>query len=589
MRPLVLLLLLFTTLPVWAELPFEEHGWSREEAAVHLLSRFTYGPRPGDVDEVVRMGPEAWLEQQLSGRVNDGELERRLAELPEAYTLGSEEVLAKYPRPGQIRRMAEKEGLLTEGERPDRRAVFQMLQEKGMHPFFELGNTLFAQKLLHARHSEHGLREVLTDFWFNHFNVSLSNNRCAPFILAYERDAIRPNALGSFRELLGATAKHPAMLLYLDNAGSSASKEAVSTADTRMDEMGMSPLRKERMQQRISKRKKGLNENYARELMELHTLGVDGGYTQEDVVEVARAFTGWTTAAGRPVRQFQGRKARMGEAIGIEMEGGFIFASPLHDAGSKRVLGYSFPAGGGREEGERVLDILTEHPSTAHHIARKLAVRFISDTPKESQVKEIAQSFLGSGGDMKQVMRTIAHSDGFWDRESRRAKVKSPFELVVSANRALGGELTPTRQLYGWMAKMGQPLYNYQAPTGFPDEADFWVSSATVLNRVNFALQAARGEVPGFSYSPGREGDVSKLLRSLLPHQAIEETRAQVEALLADSDNLQLERVTKFEARPNLGGGRNRLAGERMRLAPEETRTATTVGLILGTPEFQRR
>lgn len=581
------LLLLFLLSPVWAELPYAQHGWTKEEAAAHVLSRFSYGARPGEVERVARMGLENWLEKQLAGRLQEPKLQTKLRDLPLAYQLDNKAIAQKYPRPVQIRKMAEEEGIEMKGQR-DRRAIRALLESKGLRPPNELYVTLFAQRLVHARHSENGLREVLTDFWFNHFNVAVSNNRAKPFILSYERDVIRPNALGDFRDLLGGTAKHPAMLLYLDNANSSAGKDAVTTADWKMNEAGMNPERQERIKKRLQKRKKGLNENYARELMELHTLGVDGGYSQKDVTEVARAFTGWTTA-GRRFNEMNSKRAQMGKMMGVQTDGDFVFAAPLHDAGSKRILGHRFRSGGGLEEGEKILDILSQHPSTANHLAQKLAKRFISDQPSSADVKKIAQTFHRSRGDIKQVMRVIAHSDGFWDKKNRHSKVKSPFELVISANRALDGELYPSRQLYGWMAKMGQPLYNYQAPTGFPDKAEFWVSSATVLNRVNFALQAARGGVPGFTYPAQDKLTVDAAVKNLLPHRDVNKTKKNVQSMMADSKNLVLDRETKFEVRPNLGARGRMIPGMRMRLKPAQQDTATMVGLILGTPEFQRR
>jgi uncharacterized protein (DUF1800 family) len=584
-----LLVFLATLLPVAAELPFAEHGWSKDEAAAHLLSRFTYGPRPGEVARVTQMGLESWLNLQLQARENDPILQARLAELPPAYTLSNSQLLETYPRPAQLRRMAESEGRIQKGEKPDRAAMKELLEEKGMRPYNEIGLTLFAQKLLHARHSENAVREVMTDFWFNHFNVAVSNNQARPFILSYERDVIRPNSLGRFRTLLGATAKHPAMLLYLDNANSSASSETMTTMESRMES---APARRtEKVKQRIQKRKKGLNENYARELMELHTLGVDGGYTQDDVVEVARAFTGWTTL-GRKARlkERTEKQKMMQEAMGIRQEGDFRFAAAIHDAEAKTILGQTFPAGGGMEEGERVLDLLSAHPNTANHLAHKLAVRFICDQPDPKDVDRIAQAFLNSQGDIKATVVAVVKTDGFWDLKNRQSKVKSPFEYVVSANRALGGDLYPTRQLYGWIAKMGQPLYNYQAPTGFPDNAEFWVSSATVLNRVNFALQAATGGVSGFLYTPQDSPDLQAALKSLLLYKDdIDSTESSVQSMLADSKNLKMEPVVRFEVRPNLGG---QMAGTYIpivSLKANQKDTATMIGLILGTPEFQRR
>lgn len=587
----VLFLTLLFAAPVLAELPFKQHGWDKKEAAAHLLSRFTYGPRPGEVDRVTQLGLENWLARQLEGVESEEVLTEKLASLPQAYTLDNTGILETYPRPGQVVRMAQEEGLIEKGERPDREAVKAFLEQKGLRPFNELGLTLFAQKLLHARHSENGVREVMTDFWYNHFNVALSNNRARPFILSYERDVIRPNALGSFRTLLGGTAKHPAMLLYLDNANSSASSQSKTTMEARMEEMPMRQERRDKAKERAQKRKKGLNENYARELMELHTLGVDGGYSQNDVVEVARAFTGWTTIGRKARLQKPDAKREMAQqAMGIRQEGDFRFAAAIHDADSKTILGQQFPAGGGIEEGERVLDMLSAHPNTARHLARKFAVRLISDEPSEKDVESIANAFRASGGDIGATLLAVARTDGFWNRDNRQSKVKSPFEFVVSANRALDGELYPSRHLYGWLAKMGQPLYNYQAPTGFPDNAEFWVSSATVLNRVNFALQAATGGVSGFTYTPRDSQSVKSAVESLVLYRDdVKQTEKNVQSMLADSENLTLEAVNRFEVRPNLGGQMEGTYVPALVLKENQKKTAVMIGLILGTPEFQRR
>jgi uncharacterized protein (DUF1800 family) len=325
--------------------------------------------------------------------------------------------------------------------------------------------------------------------------------------------------------------------------------------------------------------------------MELHTLGVDGGYSQNDVVEVARAFTGWTTIGRQArLRRTDAKREMAQQAMGVRQEGDFRFAAAIHDADPKTILGQRFPAGGGIEEGERVLDMLSVHPSTARHLARKLAVRFISDEPSEEDVEKISQVFQSSGGDIGQTLLAVARSDGFWDRDNRQSKVKSPFEFVVSASRALDGDLYPSRHLYGWLAKMGQPLYNYQAPTGFPDSAEFWVSSATVLNRVNFALQAATGRVSGFTYTPRDSQSVKSAVESLLLYRDdIQQTEKNVQSMLADSENLTLEAVNRFEVRPNLGGQMEGTYVPALVLKENQRKTAVMIGLILGTPEFQRR
>lgn len=574
--------LFIATGPSWAELPYAKHGLTSEEAAAHMLDRFSMGPEPGEVHKVSRQGLENWLDRQLQGRFSNTDLKEQLATLPPAYEMNNTQIVAKYPNPGRVRKMAKEEGLMTEDGKPNRREMRAYLEKKGLRPFQELGATLFGQKLYHARYNENGLQEVMTEFWFNHFNVAMSNNRARSYILSYERDVIRPNSLGNFRQLLGATAKHPAMLFYLDNANSTAGAEVATTTDAMMDDMVVQPRRAEKMNKRLRKRKKGVNENYARELMELHTLGVEGGYTQKDVEEVARAFTGWTATPPRRAKKAR-QMAKKGAALGFKVEGDFIFAAGLHDAGSKKILGRRYPAGGGMEEGEQVLDMLAAHPSTARHLAQKLAVRFISDDPSEATVKHLAKVFQRSRGDTGAVLKAIAQSDEFW--RSRSSKVKSPFELLVSAARALDADIEPTKDLYGWLVSMGQPLYNYKAPTGFPDKASFWVSSGTVLNRVNFGLQIGSGKVQGFRYKPVPTNSMDVVVRRLLPTHEARPIVAKLQPLFDNPESIQVERPKRKRSRFSLGNRR----GQRMSLTPEERETATMVGLVLGSPEFQRR
>ncbi len=584
MRRLSLILMVLIVLcgSSGAELPYARNGLSPQEAAAHLLDRFSTGARPGEVELVAREGLEAWLERQLKGDLSSPELESRLATLPEAYRMSNEQILAQYPNPGMVRRMATREGVLEKEQKFNRSQRLAYLEKNGMRPYQELGATLFGQKIYHARYNENTLREVMTEFWFNHFNVALSDNRARSYLLSYERDLIRPGALGPFRELLGGTAKHPAMLHYLDNASSTAGEQAVTTSDMRMDEMELPPRQAQRLQKRFKKRKKGLNENYARELMELHTLGVDGGYTQQDVEQVARAFTGWTAVPPKQRERIK-RLANRGDQIGFVQEGDFVFAAGLHDAGAKTILGRQFPAGGGVEEGERVLDLLSVHPNTARHLARKFAQRFISDEPSPEVVESLARTFQASQGDSRAMIRAIANSDEFWN--SRASKVKSPFELLISSARALEAELEPTRDLYGWLVSMGQPLYNYQAPTGFPDRADFWVSSGTVLNRVNFGLQAGTGQIRGFHYTPWEKGSLESVVRRLLPGEEPGPITAKIQPLFDNPQSLKVERSGRKKGRFKLGF----LKGRKMRLRPEEKPAALMIGLVLGSPEFQRR
>lgn len=562
--------LLTVSAPAWAELPYQRHGWTSEQAAAHLLSRFTYGAEPGQVKAVAKAGLEEWLTQQLKGTETASALASKLAALPPAYRMSNAEIVAHFPPPGKLRKMAGVEG---EPNSPDSRAkLAEYRKQQGLGTPKELGVVLFAQRLYHARYAQSQVQEVMTDFWFNHFNVSTTNNRARPFILSYERDAIRPNALGSFRTLLGKTAKHPAMLWYLDNATSTAGAEATTTMEPKNP----------KAQQRLQKRKKGLNENYARELLELHTLGVDGGYTQSDVTQAARVLTGWTAV---PYENAKAAAARRG----FQREGDFVFAAPLHDAGAKTVLGQNFPAGGGQEEGERLLDLVATHPSTAKHIARKLAVRFLSDQPSPQTVDSLAATFQQSQGDSKALILAIARTDEFWQEGQRASKIKSPLELVVSAARILEADLEPTAQLFEQLADMGQPLFGYQAPTGFPDRADAWISSGTVLARMNFGLTAARGDLLGFSYTVPKTGGLEDVITRLLPTLDPAPVKEKLEPVLANLDTMTFEKPKRPAGRGNLGG---KLPGRQvsLRKLPLERRDdATLIGLVLGSPDFQRK
>ena len=325
----------------------------------------------------------------------------------------------------------------------------------------------------------------MTDFWFNHFNVFAGKGATPQYVTEYEREAIRPHVFGTFRDLLGATAHSPAMLFYLDNWQS-------ADPDAQDARQQFGPARRpgarprmpapERMPRgpdgNAPRQKRGLNENYGRELMELHTLGVDGGYTQDDVINVARAFTGWTITTPR-----QG--------------GSFRFEPRIHDSLDKIVLGQKIKAGGGESDGEKVLDILARHPATATFIATKLARRFVSDTPPPALVARAAARFRETGGDIREVVRTIITSPEFFSAGAYRAKVKSPLEFVVSAVRATGSEVPDATPLAQAVRQLGMPLYMCQPPTGYPDKAEAWVNTGALLNRMNFALQLVGGRMRG--------------------------------------------------------------------------------------------
>lgn len=562
--------------------PWREAGWSEREAAAHLLDRLTFGPRPGEVDRVVAMGLERWLETQLGPPLPEPRLEAELQKLP-ALGMSLEQILNTYPPQVVVRRIARNEGILKEEDLPQegganrspesREAMARYRrwsEEQGWRSDRELVAQTQAQKLLRVVYSENQLREVLADFWFNHFYVGLTDNAVRQYLLAYERDAIRPHVLGSFRTMLEATAKHPAMLLYLDNAESTANPGQPTLAPAfdpgaverfgmgagmrggagrgprggmgggrgrpgggmRGGGMGGGMRRMETMGQEMpqvrpeNRRRRGLNENYARELLELHTLGVDGGYTQQDVIEVARALTGWTVYRLGPgmermgrVREEEGaarkaaRRDRMAagseggrrrgrlEGPGSDPKNGFQFLPMVHDAGEKTILGKKFPKSRGIEEGLEVLDLLAAHPSTARHLARKFATRFVADEPPQSLVDRLAERFRATRGDLRQLVWALVESPEFWAKEARGQKVKSPLEYAASALRALDAQVDNPFPTLQWLERMGQPLYRYGAPTGFPDRADFWVSAGNMMARMNFGLELATGRLPGVRWT----------------------------------------------------------------------------------------
>ncbi len=634
------------------ELPWRQAGLTERQAAAHLLDRFAYGARPGDVDRVVAIGLDVWLEGQLAGGLADREVDRRLERL-RSLAMSTREMIETYPNPGMVIRQASREGVI-DGElrredivksaplrgdeamsRDRRHELIEYARGKGYRPMRELLGELMVQKLLRARYSENQLTEVLTDFWFNHFNVSLTDNDSRAFVSAYERDAIRPHVLGAFRALLESTAKHPAMLLYLDNARSVAAEGARTTFDRDRDRYlrarggrfgaGRRSARRGDPELRAAieqRRPQGLNENYARELMELHTLGVDGGYNQDDVIEVARAFTGWSTYPPGPMRPEIDRRiarARRIPEAGFVFEDFFIFRADAHDAGKKTILDKKYPAGRGIEDGLEVLDQLAAHPSTARHLATKLAVRFVSDQPPPALVDRLSRRFHASGGDLRQVMRALAESPEFWDPEVRGTKIKSPFELTVSALRALDVDVEHPRAVIEWVRRMGQPLYAYQAPTGYPDRATAWVNTGSLLNRMNFGLQLATGRVAGLDFDlaalnghrepESLDAALTTYVPLVMPERDPAETVRRLEPVIRDPElareiaNAAPAEGSRQESyfdgfggtfgEPAFGSGerrrRDRWRWPEPALSIDNSPLAHVVGVILGSPEFQRR
>ena len=438
-----------------------------DRAIGHALGRLGFGPRPGDIARVRAIGLEKYIEQQLEpSKVDDAAVEERLKQF-ETLGMSSSEIASKFYTPPNQRPQAQNARPQNPPPAPDP----QTMRVQANLPMIELSQ----QKLLRAIYSERQLQEVLVDFWFNHFNVFQGKGQFARFYLTeYEREAIRPHVFGNFRDMLEATAKSPAMLWYLDNWMSAAPE-----TDVRPGRAVRGRGRAMMPQQQPQRPPRGLNENYGRELLELHTLGVDGGYTQKDVIEVARAFTGWTIDQPR----------RGG--------GDFQFNERIHDNGEKVVLGHKLPANGGRRDGERVLDIVAAHPSTAKHIARKLARRFVSDTPPQALVDRAAKVFLDSGGDLKKVTRAIITSPEFMAANARGAKVKTPLEFLVSAIRATGADVRNAAPLVQQVRTLGMPLYGAQPPTGYDDTAASWVNSGALINRMNFAVALVSNRLQG--------------------------------------------------------------------------------------------
>jgi uncharacterized protein (DUF1800 family) len=501
---------------------------------VHTLNRLTYGPRPGDLERVRAIGLPAWIERQLRPEtIDDTRAEGLLAELT-TLRMPIADLLREYPRPDPGLREKIASGEMT---RQEMQARYPMEKRP-----FRIAAELQAAKVVRAVAGERQLEEVMVDFWFNHFNVFAGKGDVRWYVSAYEREAIRPHALGRFSDLVRATARHPAMLFYLDNWASARSDFVVPAGPNRG-------------------RKTGLNENYARELMELHTLGVDGGYTQRDVREVARAFTGWTI--DRP--QTQGR---------------FVFRPIMHDAGEKIVVGHRIRAGGGQEDGERVIEILTRHPSTARFVATKLVRRFVSDTPPPALVTRVAATYTSTDGDIPAMLRVIFGSREFYAEDVHRAKIKKPFEFVASAVRAVGGIIDARggSALARASADIGEPLYQAQPPTGYADRAEVWVNAGALLARMNFALTLASGQYPHVTVelstlvagtdprSPSAVLD--RLLVSIVASQAGSETRAVLAARLTDP---QITRLSPDDRRP------------------ANTDVAKLAALVIGSPEFQRR
>jgi uncharacterized protein (DUF1800 family) len=447
-----------------------------------------------------------------------------------------------------------------------------------------VGAELLATRLLRDVYSQRQLEAVMTDFWLNHFNVYVRKNQNEPYLLpSYERDAIRPHALGRFEDLLVATAKSPAMLVYLDNVQSIGPGSLAATRVARLKTQMPNAKVAAALPQ-------GLNENYARELMELHTLGVNGGYTQADVTQVAKVFTGWTVE--QPLRG-----------------GGFQFEERRHEPGSKTLMGKTIHEGGERE-GLEVLHMLATSPATAKFISNKLAVRFVSDTPPQALVDRMANAFLASDGDLATVLRTMFDSPEFWSPEVYRSKIKTPIEFVVSAARATDVDIANALPMVRALEKLGMPLYGMQTPNGYSWVAEPWVSSGALVSRMNFAIALSSNRVGGtyvdwnallaqpatvqtavMDEAAKSTAKEARLEAVLLGQPASEQTRATVLKELEGKDAQQAEKefgIRWRDAEP-MGPVLNASMPSVPARAPLDRDAAVMAGLLLGSPEFQRR
>jgi uncharacterized protein (DUF1800 family) len=618
--------------------------------ALHAINRLTFGPRPGELERVMAMGVDKWIDQQLHpDKLDNSAIETRLAPL-RTLRMNTRELAENFPPPQMVKAVAEgkqpmphdatqraiyraqmaryeakkeakeaasaeaptdgkqspetmnnaermrRRAQRVEGDRralelldlpPDQRVkeILHMSPEeqrtlslalKGKQDQFMkdldpkqremlvalnnpqqvVATELVQGKLLRAIYSEHQLEELMTDFWFNHFNVFMGKGADRYFLTSYERDVIRPHALGKFEDLLVATAQSPAMLFYLDNWLSVGPNSEVALG------MPKHPDARGRVRPRLRpqpKRKRGgLNENYGRELMELHSLGVNGGYTQKDVTEVARVFTGWTL-----------KEPRKG--------GGFIFEERMHEPGDKVILGHRIK-GKGEKEGRELLHILGHHPSTARFICGKIAMRFVSDNPPQPLIDRMAQTFLKQDGNIAQVLKTMLDSPEFWSQDTYRAKVKTPLEFVVSAVRATGSDVGDALPLTRQLQSMGMPLYGSQPPTGYPMKAEAWVNSSALLGRMNFALALAAGQVNGVRVDSGQLLVAGPEWAE--PQQAL--MRLENDLLAGDVSKQTHETISARLEDPKING-------HRFDDPARPPNAAIITGLLLGSPEFQRK
>ena len=597
-----------------------------DQQIIQALNRLTFGAKPGDILKVRAMGVDKWIDQQLQPRkINDDAMDAFVRNYS-ALNANQDDLLKQYAQAQQARREVKRDRAdTTKAMTADEIAQMRQQQAQG-NSRRQVVTELQSSRVARAVASERQLQEVMTDFWENHFNIYAAKGAPEPYYLVdFDQNVIRPRALGKFRDILEAVAQSPAMLFYLDNARSMADSNRptlrVQNEALRVRPFGRRGLgsigamraeqqRQQQQQQQQQQRKRpGLNENYGRELLELHTLGVDGGYTQQDVINVARAFTGWTI---KPPAQ----------------GGGFIFRPQVHDAGEKIVLGHKLAAGRGMEDAEDVLDILARSPATAHYISFKLARRFVSDSPSKALVDHAAQVYLQTDGDIREVLRSIITSPEFFSQQAFRSKVKSPFEVVVSAMRALNAAPDNTPRTAQVIAYLGQPIFGHQAPNGWPETGESWMNTGAILNRINFGMAAAAGSLPGADIrtlpaldtigSAPRVKQVDAVVATILNGMVSPDTRAVLlsgehpmlangagakgiqnmapadsnsdadMAVEAMADGANGQNPARIKRNQKQGGKGGALQGRGFTNIPQLNGLPQIVGLALGSPEFQR-
>ncbi|MFV0389584.1 MAG: DUF1800 domain-containing protein [Pyrinomonadaceae bacterium] len=608
------------------------------QTELHTLNRITFGPNRREMDEIARLGVRAYIEQQLNpALIDDSRVEQMLASF-DILNMTTTEIFAKYPNPADIIKAVQKqqsgalgEELGTNSPKDRQRIIAEYYKEFGLRRPAQIMSQVQIARILRAAYSEKQLQEVMVDFWSNHFNVYSRKGATRWFIPSYERDVIRKNALGNFRDLLIGTASHPAMLFYLDNFQSvSPNNQTQNRANgsnrlnkngtlkprtiKALENRGLTSAEIEKVEARAKRAKtqqnqRGINENYARELMELHTLGVDGGYTQQDIKEVAKAFTGWTifdprgyrnSAAKEVLGTENARLMQQAKRLGISPEtpsGTFVFVQRFHEIGVKTVLGKKINSGG-MQDGLDVIDLLVSNPATAKFIARKLAVKFVSDTPDEAYVNRIANAFHRSNGDIKTTLRALFYDDEFFAAKNYRSKIKTPFELLVSSLHAVNADVKNSQTLVSLLAQMGEPLYGYQAPTGYPDTSEDWVNAGALIERMNFAVLLSANQIPqtkvNLQQFAGKTNDetLQNSISQILFGEVSETTKAtllkQAEMPLKEGTLTYMDNDSVDSDNPEPMAERNRQGG-RLKKASGDPQIVKIVSLVLGSPEFQRQ